>query len=59
MIYWGPLKPLERLLLQTPLVPLAYMASNIYHNSYWLRYIGRKRVEESMKTGWGKLFQSY
>lgn len=59
LIYWGPLKPLERMLLRTPIVPWAYLASNIYHNSYWLRFVGRKRIQEAMKTDWGRLFQSY
>ena len=59
LIYWGPLKPLENILLRSPLTPLAYLASNLYHNEYWLRFIGRKRVRESMNTDWGRLFQSY
>ena len=59
LIYWGPLKPLEKLLLRSPIAPWAYAASNLYHNAYWLRFIGRKRVREAMKTDWGKLFQSY
>ena len=59
LIYWGPLKPLENMLLRSPITPWAYAASNVYHNSYWLRFIGRKRVREAMKTDWGRLFQSY
>ena len=59
LVYWGPLKPLEGILLRSPLVWWAYMASNLYHNAYWLRFIGRKRVREAMKTPWGQLFQSY
>ena len=59
LIYWGPLRPLERLLLRTPIVPWAYLASNLYHNEYWLRFIGRRRVREALKTPWGRLFQSY
>ena len=59
LIYWGPLKPLEGILLRSPLAPWAFVASNLYHNEYWLRFIGRKRVREAMKTGWGRLFQSY
>ena len=59
LIYWGPLKPLENLLLRSPLVPWAFFASNLYHNEYWLRFIGRKRIREAMKTGWGKLFLDY
>jgi uncharacterized protein (DUF362 family) len=59
MIYWGPLKPLEGMLLRSPLVPWAIWASNAYHNDFWLRFVGRKRVREAMKTPWGELFQRY
>ena len=59
LIYWGPLKPLERLLLRSPIVPWAYLASNLYHNAFWLNLVGRQRVREALKTDWGKLFQSY
>jgi uncharacterized protein (DUF362 family) len=59
LIYWGPLKPLEKLLLRSPIAPWAFLASNLYHNEYWLRFVGRKRIRAAMKTGWGKLFQSY
>ena len=59
LIYWGPLKPLEGMLLRSPIVPWAFLASNLYHNQYWLRLIGRRRVRAAMKTGWGRLFQSY
>ncbi len=58
-IYWGPLKPLEHMLLRSPLVPWAYFASDVYHNAYWYRFIGKRRVAQALKTGWGKLFQSY
>ena len=59
LIYWGPLKRLEKLLLQSPLVPWAYLASNIYHNFFWMNLIGRRRIREAMKTDWGRLFQQY
>jgi len=59
LIYWGPLKPLENALLRSPITPWAYFASNLYHNEYWLRFIGKKRIEKAMKTEWGVLFQSY
>ena len=58
-IYHGPLKPFEKILLQSPLVPWSYFASNFYHNVYWYPFIGRKRVEAALQTKWGKLFQSY
>ena len=58
-IYWGPLKPLEKLLLRTPLVKIAYLASNLYHNSFWLRFIGKNRVKKAFNTNWGSLLLSY
>jgi hypothetical protein len=59
LIYHGPLKPLEGMLLRSPIAPWAYWASNVYHNKFWLPMVGRKRVNEAMKTPWGKHFQSY
>ena len=59
MIYHGPLKPFEHLLLRTPLVPWSYLASNLYHNVYWYPFVGRKRVEAALETKWGQLFKSY
>jgi uncharacterized protein (DUF362 family) len=58
-IYHGPLKPFEKLLLRSPIVPWAYFASNFYHNVYWYPFVGRKRVEAALLNPWGKLFQSY
>ena len=59
MVYWGPLKPVENMLLRSPLVGLAYLASNLYHNGYWLNTIGRRRIAAALKTPWGQLFESY
>jgi hypothetical protein len=59
MIYHGPLKPMENLLLRTPLVPWSYFASNFYHNVYWYPFVGRPRVEAALQTKWGQLFRQY
>ena len=59
MIYHGWLHSFEKPLLRSPVVPWAYFASNFYHNVYWYPFIGRKRVQAALQTGWGKLFQSY
>jgi len=59
LIYWGPLKPLENMLLRSPLVNLAFLASNLYHNGYWLKTKGRTRINAALKTEWGELFKSY
>jgi uncharacterized protein (DUF362 family) len=58
-IYHGWLKPFEKLLLQTPLIPWSYFASNFYHNVYWYPFEGRKRVAAALETKWGHLFQEY
>jgi uncharacterized protein (DUF362 family) len=58
-IYYGPLKPFEKILLRSPLVPWSYFASNFYHNVYWYPFVGRPRVEAALKTQWGKLFKEY
>jgi uncharacterized protein (DUF362 family) len=59
LIYHGPLKPFEKVLLQSPLVPWSYFASNFYHNVYWYPFVGRPRVESALETKWGRLFKSY
>jgi len=59
LIYHGPLKPLEKIMLQSRLVPWSYFASNFYHNVYWYPFVGRKRVKAALDTKWGKMFQSY
>jgi uncharacterized protein (DUF362 family) len=59
MIYWGPLKPLEHLLLRTVITPWSYIASILYHDVYWYNFIGRARVRQALQTDWGKLFLAY
>ncbi len=59
LIYWGPLKFLEKALLRSPLVGWSFLASNLYHNGYWLNTHGRRRINAALKTEWGRLFQSY
>jgi hypothetical protein len=59
LIYWGPLKPLERLLLRTVLAPWSYAASILYHDVFWYNCIGRARVRNALRTEWGNLFARY
>lgn len=59
LIYHGPLKPFEKVLLQSPLVPWSYFASNFYHNVYWYPFVGRPRVAEALNTRWGRMFADY
>ncbi len=59
LIYHGPLKPLEHMLLRSPIVPWAYFASNLYHNGFWFNAFGKRRVRQMMDTDWGRLWQQY
>jgi uncharacterized protein (DUF362 family) len=59
MIYWGPLKRLEHLLLHTFLAPWSYAASFLYHDAYWYNLVGRARVKQALQTDWGRFFTSY
>lgn len=49
----------EKMLLQSFIVPWSYFASNFYHDYYWWNLFGRWRVNKFMDTEWGKLFQEY
>jgi uncharacterized protein (DUF362 family) len=59
MIRRGPLQPLEKILLHSPLVVWAPFASNVYHDMLWYPVIGQQRINEFNKTEWGALFESY
>ncbi len=59
LIYWGPLKPFEKILLRSFLTPWSYLASVLYHDFYYMAYKGRSRVKDALNTPWGRLFQKY
>jgi uncharacterized protein (DUF362 family) len=59
LIYHGPLKPLEGLLLRSPIVPWSYAASRLYHDVFWYPFIGRPRVKKMLQSEWGQLFRNY
>jgi len=59
LIYHGPLKPLENLLLRSPIVPWSYLASRLYHDVYWYNIVGKQRIKPILKTEWGKLWRTY
>ena len=59
MIRKGFLRPLERLLLHSPLMAWAPVASNVYHDAFWYPTIGRSRIRSFMRTEWGQLFRKY
>ncbi len=59
LIYHGPLKPFEKLLLQSPLVPWSYIASRAYYDGFWYPFVGYKRVRAALQSKWGRLFDEY
>ena len=59
IIYHGWLKPLEKILLRSPLVIWSYIASRLYHDCFWYPFVGKRRVEQILKSEWGKLFRKY
>jgi len=59
MIYHGWLKPFEKILLRSFLVPWSYVASRVYHDLYWYPFVGRARANAILATDWGRLFRDY
>jgi hypothetical protein len=59
LIRKGPLRPLKRLLLHSPLMVWAPFASNVYHDLLWYPTVGRARIRAFAATPWGRLFGTY
>jgi uncharacterized protein (DUF362 family) len=59
LIRRGPLRPLKRLLLHSPLMVWAPFASNVYHDLLWYPTVGRARIRGFAATEWGRLFERY
>ncbi|MBN2561687.1 MAG: DUF362 domain-containing protein [Phycisphaerae bacterium] len=58
LIYWGPLKKPLEWSLKTVLAPWAYIASVLYHDSFW--YPTHQRViKQVLHSNWGRLFQNW
>ncbi len=58
-IYWGPLKKPVEWSLKTWLAPWAYVASVAYHDMFWYPFYGKARVEEALRSDWGRLFANW
>lgn len=59
LIRKGPLRPLKRLLLHSPLMVWAPFASNLYHDGLWYPTVGAKHIRDFNQTEWGKLWKTY
>ena len=58
-IWFGPLKPFQRLFFKTPLVYLFVFASYVFHDFVWWPTVGRGRMAQALETSWGRLFRSF
>ena len=59
LIYWGPLrKPIEWS-LKTVLAPWAYIASVIYHDSFWYPMNAERSIKQVLDSPWGRLFENW
>ena len=60
LLWFGPLKRLQKLFFRTPLVYIFVLASEIYHDKFWWHFKGKKVFEEWKKTSpWGRLWERY
>lgn len=58
-IYWGPLKKPVEWSLKTILAPWAYLASVIYHDSFWYPVFGKRQMKRALDSDWGRLFRNW
>jgi len=58
-IYWGPLKKPIEWSLKTVLAPWAYIASVLYHDSFWYPVRGRRMMQKVLDSAWGRLFSNW
>lgn len=60
LLWFGPLKGLQKLFFHTPLVFFFILGSEIYHDYYRWPLIDRKVYKDWLKTSpWGELFLKY
>ncbi len=60
VLWFGPLKRLQRLFFHTPLVYVFVAGSYLYHDFVWYPMFGKRRVREFLRTSpWGALFARY
>jgi len=58
-IYWGPLKRPIEWSLKTVLAPWAYIASVLYHDSFWYPVKARRMMAQVLSSEWGRLFRDW
>jgi uncharacterized protein (DUF362 family) len=60
VLWFGPLRKLQKLFFHTPLVYVFVAGSYLYHDYVWYPVFGRRRVRNFVRTSpWGALFDRY
>ena len=60
LVWFGPLKPFQKLFFHTPLVHIAIAISEAYHDYYRWNAVDKRVFEEWRKSeAWGRLFDRY
>ncbi len=60
LLWFGPLKRLQKLFFRTPLVYVFVLASEIYHDKVWWNLKGKRIFHKWLEeSDWGKLFKDY
>jgi uncharacterized protein (DUF362 family) len=58
-IYWGPLKTPIEWSLKTVLAPWSYIASVVFHDTYWYPRNADRMMKDVLASDWGRLFQNW
>jgi uncharacterized protein (DUF362 family) len=58
-IYWGPLKTPIEWSLKSVLAPWAYVASVLYHDSFWYPVLAKRKMHDVLGSEWGRLFRHW
>ena len=58
-IYWGPLKKPIEWSLKTVLAPWSYIASVVYHDSFWYPVLAKTKMHDVLQSAWGRLFRHW
>jgi uncharacterized protein (DUF362 family) len=60
LLWFGPLKGLQKLFFRTPLVYVFVAGSFVYHDFVWYPIFGTRRVRQFLEgSPWGALFSQY
>ena len=60
LLWYSPVKRLQKFFFHTPLVYLFVLGSYLYHDGFWWPLVGKRLMEViEANTEWGKFFASY